>query len=84
MTAAQAIDLVRKKRGVICPNDGFRTQLVTYSERFVGKRRKPSAGRAPGHSSKISEGIADRIRRFKAGGATSSTNVLQQVKVEED
>jgi len=86
MTAAEAIDLVREKRNMICPNDGFRTQLAAYSNRFVGKRGKPTAEKADpatGRSFKISEGIAERIRRFKAGGGTSSQNVVHQVEVEE-
>jgi len=86
MTAAEAIDLVREKRNIICPNDGFRTQLAAYSRRFVGKRGNPTAEKAhpaTGRSSKISEGIAERIRRFKAGGGTSSQNALQQVEIEE-
>jgi len=85
MTAGEAIDLVRAKRSIICPNDGFRAQLAIYSERFVGNRVRRGAGAAPakGRPSKISDGIADRIRRFKAGGATPSAGALQQVKVEE-
>jgi atypical dual specificity phosphatase len=85
MTAAEAIDRVRAKRGIICPNNGFRTQLAIYSERFVGQRGKPSAGSASaatGRPSKIGEGIADRIRRLKTGRVTSRS-ALQQVEVEE-
>jgi atypical dual specificity phosphatase len=84
MTAAEAIDKVRAKRGVVCPNYGFRLQLATYSERFVGNRGKPGNGqvlRRSGRSSKISDGIADRIRRFRGGG--SNTVALQPIKVKE-
>lgn len=79
MTAAEAIDFVRAKRGIICPNDGFRTQLAIYSERFVGNKNKRTGEAASGNgrSSKINEGIGDRIRQFKAGSA------LRQVEVEE-
>jgi len=85
MTAAEAIDLVRAKRSIICPNDGFRAQLAVYSERFVGNRTRHDAAAAPakGRPSKISDGIADRIRRFKAGRATSSAGALRQIEAEE-
>lgn len=86
MTAAEAIDIVRAKRGIVCPNDGFRCQLAIYSERFVGKRGKQSPKEVSPETrrpSKISEGIADRIRRLKAGGVMASASPLQQVEVEE-
>jgi len=85
MTAAEAIDLVREKRNMIRPNDGFRTQLAVYSQRFVGKRGGPAAEKVhpATRSFTISEGIAERIRRFKAGSGTSNPNALQQVEVEE-
>jgi len=88
MTAAEAIGQVRAKRGIVCPNDGFRTQLATYSERFVGIRGKPSAGEASSataRSSRISEAIVERIRRFKAGTVMSrTTTALQRIKVEDN
>jgi atypical dual specificity phosphatase len=83
MTAAEAIDIVRAKRGIICPNDGFRSQLAIYSERFVGKRGKQSSKEDSLETSKISEGIADHIHRLKAGGVMASASPLQQVEVEE-
>jgi len=74
MTAQEAIDFVRSKRGIVNPNGGFRTALAIYSERFVGGRGKRATGGSASGSAvanrkaKISEGIADRIRRFKGGG----------------
>jgi len=87
MTAAEAIDFVRAKRGIVCPNVGFRTQLATYSEQFVGDRAKRGGGvitiKGP-HLSKISEGIAQRMRRFKSGDTGStSTAALKQVQVKD-
>lgn len=89
MTAQEAIDFVRSKRGVANPNDGFRTALAIYSERFVGSRGKQAAGgsisgpAAGTRKSKISEGIADRIRRFK-GGSGSSEEAITQTVVKDD
>jgi len=88
MTAAEAIDFVRAKRGIVSPNPGFRTQLATYSEQFVGNRAKRTDGISTStgsRASKISEGIAGRTRRFKTGGAGSISIVTsKQVAVEED
>jgi len=85
MTAAEAIDFVRAKRGIVCPNVGFRTQLATYSEQFVGGRAKRGGGVITTEGprlSKISEGIAQRMRRFKSGDTGStSTTALKQVQV---
>jgi hypothetical protein len=87
MTAAEAIDFVRAKRGIVSPNPGFRTQLATYSEQFVGNRAKRTDGISTSigsRASKISEGIAGRTRRFKSGGAGSISIVTSKlVAVEE-
>jgi len=80
MTATEAIDLVRVKRGIVCPNTGFRIQLATYSERFVGNR---GAGATNVHPLKISDGIASRLRSFKTRFEMPSARVLQQIKVKE-
>ena len=82
MTAQEAIDFVRSKRGIVNPNGGFRTALMIYSERFVGGRGKRATGGSTSGSAvanrkaKISEGIADRIRRFKGGGGPQREQVL--------
>ena len=34
---SEAIDFVRAKRGVVCPNLGFRQQLETYGKQFDGE-----------------------------------------------
>lgn len=36
MKASAAIDFVREKRPIICPNVGFRRQLNEYAARFHG------------------------------------------------
>lgn len=89
MTAQEAIDLVRSKRCIANPNPGFRTALAIYSERFVGGRGKRAAGGTQKSSgvanrkAKISEGIADRIRRFKGGGdPTEGTSTQAAVKTQ--
>lgn len=93
MTAAEAIDFVRSKRGIANPNDGFRVALALYSERFVGNRGKRNSAKinpttkplpVRNRKAKISEGIAERIRRLKHGGtAPSIDEALNQVKIEE-
>lgn len=86
MTAAEAIDFVRAKRGIVSPNPGFRTQLASYSEQFVGNRAQRASGVvAPTNrrASKISVGIAERIRRFKTGDAGSNSAVTIPVAIEE-
>ncbi|KZP21074.1 phosphatases II, partial [Athelia psychrophila] len=40
MTAGEAIDIVKAKRGIVKPNDGFRVQLARYAERYVGERAR--------------------------------------------
>ncbi|KAG9036717.1 hypothetical protein FRB95_008048 [Tulasnella sp. JGI-2019a] len=70
MTAADAVDFVREKRPIVCPNAGFRVQLAEYSERFVGNRATHRVGgpsATKGRKSKISVGIFERIRRLKSG-----------------
>lgn len=84
MTAAEAIDFVRAKRGIVCPNSGFRIQLATYSEQFMGNSAKRTSGISASISprvSKISEGIAQRIRRFKTG--STSIVASKQIVIEE-
>lgn len=86
MTAAEAIDMVKAKRGIICPNLGFRVQLDRYSERFVGNRVKhgTSIVAAVRRTSRLSDGIAERIRRFKASGSVvGPVNTLNEIEVEE-
>ncbi|KAF9462923.1 protein-tyrosine phosphatase-like protein [Collybia nuda] len=68
MTAIEAITHTQAKRGIVCPNIGFRRQLETYSHRFVSKRLKQRGGKV----AKISGDIAERIRRLQAGPRLSS------------
>lgn len=82
MTAAEAIEFVRAKRGIICPNAGFRNQLAIYSEQFVGNRAKRVDGIATTRAPRVSKRIAERIRRLKSGAAgPTSTAVLDQVEI---
>ncbi|KAF7977584.1 hypothetical protein HWV62_22303 [Athelia sp. TMB] len=70
LTAAEAIDIVKVKRGIVNPNTGFRVQLATYGERFIGNRTQTQSSTVASErrrSSRISEGIAARIRRLKTG-----------------
>jgi len=60
MIASETIEFVRTKRTFICPNVGFRTQLYEYSTTFYGKGQKNGL-----HRQKVSNGIADRIKRLK-------------------
>jgi len=81
MTAAESIAFVQAKRGIVCPNMGFRQQLEIYATRFVGRRAmKHVEGPSRRNVSKISGGIAERIRRLKAMGHSDSV----EVKPDED
>jgi protein-tyrosine phosphatase len=71
MLGVESIEFVQAKRGIVCPNNGFRQQLVTYSHRFTAENRKRE-GRGV---FKLSEGIADRIRIFKSATVASKQNV---------
>lgn len=89
MTAGEAIDAVKAKRGIINPNSGFRVQLASYAERYVGNRAQGQNGVSDvsrTRSAKISNGIAARIRRFKGETivASSSAIALAQVESEEN
>jgi atypical dual specificity phosphatase len=37
--ASEAVEFVQARRGIVCPNLGFRTQLATYAERFSEQRQ---------------------------------------------
>ncbi|KZP21058.1 phosphatases II [Athelia psychrophila] len=89
MTAGEAIGIVKAKRGIVNPNEGFRAQLARYAERHVGNGSRGPKGVAAASrtrtTTRIGDGIAARIRRFKAGAAaTSSTSIPpKRVEVEE-
>ncbi|KAF9005997.1 protein-tyrosine phosphatase-like protein, partial [Cyathus striatus] len=36
--ASEAVEFVQSRRGIVCPNLGFRTQLATYAEKFSEQR----------------------------------------------
>jgi atypical dual specificity phosphatase len=69
MTASEAIQFVQSKRGIVCPNPGFRTQLEKYATRFAGRQGKgQEGGKVEGERGlRISAGIAERVRQLKAG-----------------
>ena len=86
LTAGEAIDVVKVKRGIVNPNTGFRVQLATYGERFIGNRTQTQSSAVASdrrRSSGISEGIAARIRRLKVGSVTVSTAELTVEQVDE-
>ena len=43
LSAPDAIEFVRGRRGVVCPNLGFRQQLETYDDQVPNKSRDPKA-----------------------------------------
>lgn len=71
MTAPQSIAYVQAKRSIVCPNSGFRNQLDTYSVQFHGNGAKRSGSRM----SRMTEGIAERIRELKAVAGAPPTSV---------
>jgi len=60
MIPTEAIDFVREKRSIACPNIGFRNQLDTYSMSFYANGQK-------GQMKTVQPGpnIADRVKRLK-------------------
>ncbi|KAJ7460662.1 protein-tyrosine phosphatase-like protein [Mycena latifolia] len=62
MTAPESVAYVQAKRSVVCPNLGFRKQLETWSVKFYANNGKRPSGRV----SRLTEGIAERIRELKA------------------
>ncbi|KAH8798714.1 protein-tyrosine phosphatase-like protein [Flagelloscypha sp. PMI_526] len=68
-SGTEAIEYVQAKRGIICPNLGFRQQLDQYADKFVGGKRP--GGRIVGHKKVLSAGIASRIKLFKSSTASS-------------
>jgi atypical dual specificity phosphatase len=70
MTASEAIAFVQSKRGIVCPNLGFRTQLESYATRFVGRSAKTD--RLPARRV-FGTVIAERIRQLKIGSGYEPT-----------
>jgi atypical dual specificity phosphatase len=64
MLTSEALAHTQAKRGIICPNIGFRRQLETYSRRFVGQRSQRRESRG------IGADIAGRIRQLTGGPGT--------------
>jgi atypical dual specificity phosphatase len=69
MIGQEAITFVQAKRAVISPNPGFRRQLDTYATRFIGLRPKGVDG---SRRFRISEGIAERMRRLASGNPSDA------------
>ncbi|KAF5373296.1 hypothetical protein D9615_007487 [Tricholomella constricta] len=61
MDAREALEHTQAKRGIVCPNLGFRKQLDAYAEGFVGRRHKQGGTTV----AKIGGEIAERLRRLK-------------------
>ncbi|KAJ7355659.1 protein-tyrosine phosphatase-like protein [Mycena albidolilacea] len=70
MTASESIAYVQSKRSIVCPNQGFRNQLQAWSTQFYGNNMKRSGS---GRVARISDGIAGRIREFKASAGPPTT-----------
>lgn len=58
MTAPAAIDFVRGKRAVVCPNIGFRRQLTEYAAKLHGTKEEMEM------EAKLAE-VPKNIRDFK-------------------
>ncbi|KAJ7272544.1 protein-tyrosine phosphatase-like protein [Mycena haematopus] len=71
MTASESIAYVQSKRSIVSPNSGFRHQLQAWSVQFYGNNAKHTGA---SRVARISDGIAERIREFKAtAGAPPAT-----------
>ena len=69
MTPHEAISAVRAKRGIVCPNLGFRRQLGQYANQLNGGRTGGTGARL----AKMSEDAAGAIRKL-AGRAQEESN----------
>jgi atypical dual specificity phosphatase len=56
LTAAAAVDFVRERRPIICPNVGFRRQLGEYSTKLHGTRED---GETQSKSTEVPKNIRD-------------------------
>lgn len=65
----EAIKYVQSKRGIVCPNLGFRQQLDTFATRFVGSKRP--GGRTTGGKRILGLGISSRISMLRGSGPRS-------------
>lgn len=61
MTADEAVNAVREKRPIVCPNLGFRRQLEEYAAQVNGGR---GPGRGGPRRAKLGENVAEVIRRL--------------------
>ncbi|KAG6828922.1 hypothetical protein H0H92_006308 [Tricholoma furcatifolium] len=68
MPAGEATVHIQSKRGIVCPNSGFRRQLEKYAEGFVGGRERQKTSKV----AKIGEDIAQRIRQLKMSSQQQS------------
>ncbi|KAG5642630.1 hypothetical protein DXG03_002468 [Asterophora parasitica] len=62
MSAKEALEHTQARRGIVCPNVGFRKQLDTYAEGFVASGHKQGSTKI----TRIGGDIAERIRRLKS------------------
>ncbi|KAJ7080272.1 protein-tyrosine phosphatase-like protein [Mycena crocata] len=69
MTAGESIAYTQNKRPIVCPNLGFRNQLEAWSIQYYGHSAKRSGSRV----SRMTEGIAERIRELKAAAGSPPT-----------
>jgi atypical dual specificity phosphatase len=59
MTPDEALVAVRAKRGIVCPNIGFRRQLEQYADQLQGGQNSPFAP-----PTKIGGNVAEAIRKL--------------------
>jgi atypical dual specificity phosphatase len=67
MTPDEALAAVRAKRGIACPNLGFRRQLEEY-------QRQVQAGQGKAPARRLGENVVEVIRKL-TGGAQKGTNI---------
>jgi len=79
MIGQEAIAIVQAKRSIICPNLGFRRQLDAYATQFIGRRPKGAENPSGNRLFRISEDIAERMRRLKSNKSSAPvfTNVIE-------
>jgi Dual specificity phosphatase, catalytic domain len=67
MTPDEALAAVKAKRGIVCPNMGFRRQLEEYA-------RQVQRGKGRARPARLGENVAEVIRKL-TGGAQKEPNL---------
>jgi atypical dual specificity phosphatase len=78
MTADEALNAVKEKRAIVCPNLGFRRQLEEYAAQVTGGR---GPGRGGARRVKLGGNVAEVIRKLTQKDSTSNSSPVSTTGV---